>query len=128
MGGPDFCENVDALLRNLPKLLKLFPPLGTTKGNIRRLSCIEDRECKTRVIAILDYFSQSVLRPVHDYLFGLLRRIPQDCTFDQDSFRSKVKDWDYFLSIDLSSATDRFPIWVIVFVLSIRFGQDWAVA
>jgi hypothetical protein len=55
-----------------------------------------------------------VLRPVHNMLFGILKRIPQDATFDQDRgvqmgvdlLRSKGIAYSY----DLSAATDRLPI------------------
>jgi hypothetical protein len=46
-----------------------------------------------------------------------LKKIPQDCTFDQGSFLTKVKDWKVFYSIDLTAATDRFPITLISSVL-----------
>jgi len=127
VGGTEFEGNIRALIRNLPKLMVVFPQKAPKrKLSLRRLSCIQDRECKTRVIAILDYFSQSVLKPVHSYLFNLLRDIPQDCTFDQNSFKDKTKDWPCYYSVDLTSATDRFPIWLIVSLLETRFGSEWA--
>lgn len=61
----------------------LFP---NGKGYPRRLTAFSDLEGKTRIIAILDYFSQTTLRPLHNWLFRLLSRIPQDCTFDQGKF------------------------------------------
>lgn len=89
---------------------KYFP---IVKGVVRRIVAIPDKEGKTRMIAILDYLSQSVLRYLHLYLFGVLKKIPQDCTFDQGSFKNKIKDWEILYSVDLSSATDRFPIQII---------------
>jgi len=38
---------------------------------------------KIRVFAITDSVTQSLLRPLHDHLFGLLRKLPTDGTFDQ---------------------------------------------
>jgi hypothetical protein len=78
-------------------------------------------------VAILDYFSQTVLRPVHFFLFGVLKRIPQDVTFDQGSFLEKVKGWDSieYFSIDLKDATDRFPIDLISTVLEGAFTKEW---
>lgn len=49
-----------------------------------RLSVIKDPECKMRVIAIIDYYSQFTLKPIHDQLLNLLRRIPMDRTYTQD--------------------------------------------
>jgi hypothetical protein len=74
-----------------------------------RISVIKDPEYKLRLIAISDYMSQFVLKPIHEQLLGLLSRLPCDRTFTQDP----KKDWlgsDKFHSLDLSSATDRFPI------------------
>lgn len=45
---------------------KLSTFLGTPKrGPIRKVTGIKDREGKTRVIAILDYWSQTALLPLH---------------------------------------------------------------
>jgi hypothetical protein len=102
----------------------------TDKGDIfRKLTSFSDKEGKTRVIAILDYFSQSVLKPLHLYLFNFLKKIDQDCTFDQNSFKDKISDWDIFYSVDLKSATDRFPIRLICEVLKgrlpVSYVQAW---
>lgn len=79
----------------------------------RRITAISDVEGKTRVIGVLDYWSQTVLKPLHDKLMSLLRKIPQDCTFDQGSFLSKLRkpdDEEYYYSFDLTNATDRLPL------------------
>jgi len=55
-----------------------------------------------------------LLRPLHLFLFDLIRKIPNDGTFNQDksfqrlvekSAKSKV-----FYGYDLSAATDRLPL------------------
>jgi hypothetical protein len=57
-----------------------------------------------------------LLRPVHKFLFGILRNIPQDATFDQErgvlAGVELVKKTGYAASYDLSAATDRLPILV----------------
>lgn len=35
-------------------------------NKLRKLSLVRDPECKVRVIAILDYWSQCALKPLHD--------------------------------------------------------------
>jgi len=65
---------------------------STSNGLIRKLSSFADKEGKTRIIGIGDYFSQAVLRRLHLYLFDVLRKIPQDCTFDQGKFKDLIKD------------------------------------
>ncbi|QTY21822.1 RNA-dependent RNA polymerase [Botryosphaeria dothidea mitovirus 3] len=99
-------------------------------GITRKISYFPDREGKTRVIAIGDYFSQAVLRPLHLYLFRVLKKIPQDCTFNQAAFFEKLKGAEYYYSVDLTAATDRFPIQVISAVLAghlpTSYVKSWA--
>jgi len=91
----------------------------------RKLSWFPDKEDKVRVIGILDYWSQSVLRNLHAYLFRVLRKIPQDCTFNQGSFKDRIASWTRFHSLDLTAATDRFPISTICEVLGGHFPQTY---
>jgi len=115
IGGQDLRTRIVSLCSVIDQLpRRLFSVQGTT---LRRLSWFPDKENKVRVVAILDYWSQTALKAVHDYLFRVLRKIPQDCTFDQGSFKERVKDWKVFYSIDLTNATDRFPIYLISQVL-----------
>lgn len=89
------------------------PPKGKDQLLKRKLVCISDKEGKTRVVAILDYFSQSVLRPLHFFLFELLTKLPADLTFAHGRFRDVVGSWDkstVFYSVDMTNATDVFPI------------------
>lgn len=65
---------------------------------------------------------------MHYYLNSVLRKIPQDCTFAQGSFKDKVKGWNTFHSIDLTAATDRFPIDVICHVLEAKFPKSFVIA
>jgi len=58
----------------------------TNKPKTGRLSIIKDPECKMRVIAISDYFSQFSLKPVHQQLMTLLSKLPCDRTYTQNPF------------------------------------------
>jgi len=91
--------------------------LPVEPGFIRKLARVDDKEGKTRVIAILDYFSQSCLKPLHNYLFQVLKKIPQDRTFLQGDFEDILLKSKVFYSVDLTAATDRFPIELIENVL-----------
>jgi hypothetical protein len=99
--------------------------LPTDTGRIRKLARVDDKEGKTRVIAILDYFSQSCLKPLHEYLFKVLKKIPQDRTFSQGDFENIINNSKWFYSVDLTSATDRFPIELIVNVLKGILPADY---
>jgi hypothetical protein len=83
------------------------PRLNSFKG---KLSKIYDPECKVRVIAIVDYYTQLFLKPINDKLFYLIKRFPTDRTFTQNPYHSWSDNEHSFWSLDLSSATDRFPI------------------
>jgi len=87
-------------------------------------------EGKTRVIAILDYWSQNALYPLHSFLFRILRKIPQDMTFNQGTAADTVKSWGNvkLFSIDLTTATDRFPIDLIASVLRGKFPESYVLA
>jgi hypothetical protein len=49
-----------------------------------KLVCLSDKSCKTRIIAIGDYLSQSLLIPLHKSLMKILATIQEDGTFDQN--------------------------------------------
>jgi len=55
-----------------------------------------------------------LLRPLHKFLFGILRNIPQDATFDQErgvlAGVEMLKRTGFAASYDLSAATDRLPV------------------
>jgi len=61
-------------------------PLKFDHRNTGRLSIVKDPECKMRVIAISDYFTQFTLKPIHSKLMDLLSKLPCDRTFTQDPF------------------------------------------
>lgn len=104
---------------------RIFP---AKRSLIRKISYFSDKEGKTRVIAILDYWSQTALRPLHDALNGVLRKIRSDCTFNQNHFRSCLPSLGPYYSIDLSNATDRMPLALQLRVISLVIGEDRAAA
>jgi len=57
---------------------------------------------------------------------GGLKRIRNDCTFSQDSFRSNLPSEGPYFSIDLKDATDRFPISLQKRILTIATSKDYA--
>lgn len=95
----------------LGKLSKKFEPAG-----------------KVRIFAITDIWTQSALKPLNDYLFNILKKIPQDGTFDQMAplMALKEKGIQSLYSFDLSAATDRLPMDLQVQVMSILRGETFA--
>jgi len=99
----------------------------TVKGNsLRKLSVKDDRETKSRIFAILDYFSQTVLHPIHEQLFQILKQFPQDRTFTQDPCGFVPVAGHSYHSVDLSAATDRFPVEVQELLIAALIGPTRA--
>lgn len=91
----------------------IVPGKKLVEESLCRLSFLPDKGGKTRLIAIGNYWVQEVLIGLHDVLYGMLRRLEQDGTYEQASASDAVcnatlknKVWSY----DLTAATDRFPI------------------
>jgi len=78
------------------------------------------------VIAICDYWTQSILKPLHNKLNSLLRRIKSDCTFNQDAFAGILGSSGPYHSLDLKAATDRMPVAFQERVISLVVGPTCA--
>lgn len=120
----------------------LYPswvPVEGVSSWLSRLHRIEEAAGKLRVVAIVDYWTQALMRPLHKLLFAALREIPQDGTFDQEGCVNRVKLAIAKLrdanpsgppitvySYDLSSATDRIPLHVYQVVLQEVLGPSAA--
>jgi len=106
--------------------LRLFDG-SVPSGRIGQLSFKEEAAGKVRVFAMVDIWTQSVLKPLHDAISDILRSLPNDGTFDQAAAVkrcfAKVKSSGFSYGYDLSAATDRLPISLQVSVLSAIFGS-----
>jgi len=78
-----------------------------------RISNLREPAGKIRKIAIVDPLSQWLLKPIHDWMFSILRKIPNDGTFDQSKPALVLMDLvrkskgKFLASLDMSDATDR---------------------
>lgn len=72
------------------------------------------------------------MEPLHEFIYSILRKIPQDGTFDQSRplsiLRAKLDDTSLTYSFDLSAATDRLPIAVQIQILATFLPNGWEVA
>ena len=131
LGGKKFAAKLNILVKaiNTDIFNGIFPQKPEPKT--RKLSKVLDKEHKVRVIAIVDYFSQTVLKRLHKYLFRVLKKIQQDMTFAQGQFKMILDNQvdqslkDSYMSIDLKSATDRFPMEFICGVLKGHLPSDY---
>jgi hypothetical protein len=121
MKNPLYLPNIIALMvlfgQKVDDLLLQSVPLG-------RLGTVNDSEGKVRIVAMLDYWSQWALKPMHDDLLRILRRIPMDRTFTQDPHHGWEDNDEHFWSLDLTAATDRFPIWIQEKVIKAFYGFE----
>jgi hypothetical protein len=92
----------------------------STRDSLGKLGLKDEPAGKIRVFAMVDCFTQWAMKPLHDYLFEILKVIPQDGTFDQLAPINllQAKGHRRFWSLDLSSATDRLPILIQATLLS----------
>lgn len=88
--------------------------IPVTKAGIHsKLTQFSEKGGKTRTIAVVDYYSQRALRPLHDALMNILRRLPSDGTYSHNNVGKYVMDatsrkLDVYTS-DMTAFTDRFP-------------------
>lgn len=107
------------------------PGFGRPKG-LGKLGYKVEPAGKIRVFAMVDSLTQCVMKPLHDLLFSLLRKLETDGTFNQMRPAERLVSLGYtsFWSLDLSSATDRFPLALQQAVISVligpRLGVLWA--
>lgn len=132
--GVSTSEMVKSVVRefNEPLNPKLDP--RKSSNHVGRVVFLAEKSAKIRVIAQGDYITQSVLKPIHDSLAGILRQIPGDWTFDQEGgkewVRKKTTTAKWSASYDLSNATDRLPLdlqaKIISTVLPGELGDIWS--
>jgi len=97
-----------------------------------KLSLKPEPAGKLRVFAMVDYFTQRALLPLHDWLFDQLRKIDPDGSFDQGAKVQYLSTLDskVTFSFDLKSATDLIPIQLyeslLKFILGPELAKDWS--
>jgi hypothetical protein len=121
-------ENIKALFRNIKHIVTKFSiPFQVDYSQLGKLSFKEEAAGKLRVFAMVDVITQSILEPLHSCLFDLFKKLPNDCTHDQDRGVKYAQDlsikYGCSFGFDLSAATDRLPISSQVSVLNSVFGN-----
>jgi len=113
------------MLDNLRKVENLSSPI---RGG--EIHFIQEPGGKLRSVASPFRIHQEALRPLGQMLYGLVRSLPWDCTFDQSKaippIQSHLEKGGQVHSVDLSSATDNFPLTLQMTALrAIIDKQDW---
>jgi len=83
---------------------------------------------KIRVFAMVPLFLQTLMEPLHKWIFSKLRLISTDGTFNQvapvERLLERIGDADFVASYDLSAATDRLPLQLQVDLLVPLLGAE----
>ena len=85
-----------------------------SSNTLGQLALKQEAAGKLRVFALVDVWTQSALKPIHEMIFKFLKSLPNDATFDQNASVlrciEKVKISGRAFCYDLSAATDRLPV------------------
>lgn len=142
--------NTDGGLYLYSKYKRLYAPLLTGLGERKRyldslreydgtfsapvwggeIHFIQEPGGKLRSVASPFRVHQEALRPLGDLLYDVVRQLPWDCTHDQHAaiphIQSHLWQGGKVHSVDLSSATDHFPLSLQVSALrALICKDDW---
>jgi len=125
-------SNLTFILASMHSVVAVPDELSKPRGGkpvTGRLHTIEEWGGKARIVAIVDYWSQMLLTPLHDTVAHFLSMIPMDGTFDQEKIIQKVREWvvdkdTKVYSYDLTAATDRLPICIQRDILTYLTGSE----
>lgn len=116
------------IMDNVPKLQSYTHKKEGRKPVHSRLRIKYESGAKARVFCILDFFSQSALEPIHDILMDWLKSRPEDGTSEHSIAALAVREWtkgtDPIWSFDLTTATDRYPVFLQEIVMRAMFGSE----
>lgn len=97
-----------------------------------RLFLIAEGGGKTRPVAITDYFTQESMKSLFRDSMKALKQLETDGTYNQghivEKTRQAVRDRKPIYCLDLSNATDRFPVSLQEDLLAAWIGRDRAQA
>jgi len=97
-----------------------------------KISFINDPEAKIRIVAIVDYYTQLFLKKLHDNMFKIILNNFNNCdrTYTQSPYHCWENNNESFWSLDLSSATDRFPrglqMSLIGHMYNMAYAKTWS--
>lgn len=117
------CEGV-RLYRHPQRIMQGYPSQGVWGGEVHFL---QEPGLKLRAIASPYLVHQVALKPLGDTLYSHMRTLPWDCTHNQDkpvkAIQSHLSGKRMIHSVDLSNATDYFPLEVQLIALRAMIGN-----
>lgn len=125
--------NLSTLFSNIEFISNKSGIRGRWSGNgpLGKLSFKEEAAGKLRVFAMVEVLTQSLFGPLHQWLFSLFKKIPNDCTHNQHKGFLYAQElslkYNSSYGFDLSAATDRLPVSSQIAILNSLFGigTEW---
>nr|WGZ76274.1 putative RNA-dependent RNA polymerase [Rhizoctonia solani mitovirus IF] len=115
-------------LLQLKTSLREYGFAGEEGEGLSQFAIKDEAAGKARLFALIDSITQSILAPLHDFLFSVLRSIPNDGTFDQEASvrrgQEKALASGQAFSFDLTAATDRLPAALTAQILETMTGCE----
>lgn len=92
---------------------------------------------KTRLFAVVDWFTQTALKPLHNCIMNWAKKLPQDSSSDHNIGANTLRQWlkqkknpVSVFSVDLTTATDSIPIIfqgeILAHLIGSRLGSTFA--
>lgn len=105
-------------------------PNWDSPDSVGRVSFIQEPGYKLRAVANPNRVHQLALEPLKTALWSVLARLSNDCTYDQMKGVHKVQGWlqagRRVHCVDLSDATNNFPLSLQLRVASDTLGSEWS--
>lgn len=121
--------NLQGLLAQTKRPCEVIHKSGR-KASHSRIRIKYEPGAKCRPFAIVDFFTQSALKPIHIFLMDWLRKQKQDGSDSHSDAAKAVQEWTGqqvpTWSFDLTAATDRWPIQLIYLAMEAALGQEIA--
>lgn len=107
----------NSVMKYVTEADKLIIPSRIVNGPMGKFGFKYESAGKVRIFAMVDWFTQVLLKPIHKALFKLNRLIKMDGTFNQYKPLRGIIHWKEMYSLDLTAATDRLPTFLQVGIL-----------
>jgi hypothetical protein len=95
---------------------------------VGRIGLIQEAGYKLRAVANPGRVFQRVLEPLGNCLYGILKRLPWDCTFNQslgwEPIQAALSKGVVVTCFDLSNATDLFPLSIQIEIMRELLGEQ----
>jgi len=120
--------NQDWITSNMEWCASESSNIGIGEVETGKIALASERAGKTRLFAIVDFWTQNSLQSLHDWLMKILGSLRNDSTFDQDRGFERILSVKtrWMSSFDISKFTDRVPLRLQSTMLEYYTSRDLA--